>query len=278
MEWYPGHMAKTKKSLLENIFLIDIIIELLDARIPMSSKNPDIAKLAADKHRILLLNKCDMANSNITQQWINFFDYQNVFAISSLTNHGFNRLNETIDKISKERMERLKQRGRVFKPTRVMIVGIPNVGKSTFINRFVKKNIAKAANRPGVTLHKQWIKLRKDIELLDTPGILSPKLNEPNAFANLAITGAIKQYDVYNTAVDLITRLQEVDERIIKTKLNIDLSDSNEILNQFAINRCILKRHGECDLEKAAAVLLDEFRNCKLGSISLERPIIYSQF
>ena len=275
IQWYPGHMAKTKKSLKENLFLIDIVIEILDARIPISSKNPDIKNLTQNKLKILVLNKSDLADDNITNQFKKYFsDYDYCVALDCLTGKNFNILNKIISDLAQSKIEKLKKRGRIFSPLRLMVVGIPNVGKSTFINKFMNKKIAKVANRPGVTLNKQWIKIRKDIELLDTPGILCPKLDNPEMFFNLAFTGAIKDnnIDKYQIALKLIEKLNSVDKSILsgRFKYKITNSDPYKEIILISKNRGLLKKSGEPDLERASIILLDEFRSGKLGKISLE--------
>ncbi len=174
IQWYPGHMTKTRRMMQENIGLVDIVIELLDARIPYSSKNPEIDELAKNKHRIVILNKVDLADDKKTNLWVKHFEEKDckVILVNSITGKGIKDITEVSKELMKEKIERLKQRGRLFVPTRAMIVGIPNVGKSTLINKFVGKSLAKTGDKPGVTRGKQWIKIKKDFELLDTPGIL----------------------------------------------------------------------------------------------------------
>ncbi len=269
IQWYPGHMAKAKKSLSENLFLIDIIIEIVDARIPFSSKNPDMKNLAPNKFKILVLNKSDLADEKSTKQFINHY---NCVALNSITGTGFNKLNEIINKFTIQKKEKLQKRGRIFSPIRIMVVGIPNVGKSTFINKFVGKKIAKASDRPGVTLSKQWIKIRKDIELLDTPGILWPKFYYEQTALNLAFTGAIKDTNLntYEIALKLIEKLDNIDKEILKSRYNIKKDSPVDELKEIAQNRGFIKKSGELDFERSAIILLDEFRSGKLGKISLD--------
>ena len=193
IQWYPGHMTKTRRMMEENISLVDIVIELVDARIPYSSKNPDLDTLAKNKHRILLLNKCDLADERATDIWQEYFEKQGfrVIRINALKGNGLGEVTETARSLMKEKIEKLKARGRINVPIRSMIVGIPNVGKSTFINKYVGKVTAKTGDKPGVTRGKQWIKLKKDFELLDTPGILWPKFEDQQVGLKLAFTGAI---------------------------------------------------------------------------------------
>jgi ribosome biogenesis GTP-binding protein YlqF len=272
IQWYPGHMAKAKKSLSENLFLIDIIIEIVDARIPFSSKNPDMKNLAPNKFKILVLNKSDLADEKSTKQFINHYKDYNCVALNSITGTGFNKLNEIINKFTIQKKEKLQKRGRIFSPIRIMVVGIPNVGKSTFINKFVGKKIAKASDRPGVTLSKQWIKIRKDIELLDTPGILWPKFYYEQTALNLAFTGAIKDTNLntYEIALKLIEKLDNIDKEILKSRYNIKKDSPVDELKEIAQNRGFIKKSGELDFERSAIILLDEFRSGKLGKISLD--------
>jgi len=274
INWYPGHMAKAKKSLTENLFLIDMIIDLVDARIPVSSKNPDIKNLAPSKFKVLLLNKSDLADPEVTKKFIELFkknDYS-CLDIDCLTKKNFDKLNKLINKFALDKKQRLKSRGRIFSPVRIMVVGIPNVGKSSFINKFVNKKIAKTADRPGVTLSKQWIKINKDIELLDTPGILWPKLNNKDIALNLAFTGAIKNnnLDLYNLALNLIDKLNLISPDILLKRYNAKKDIAANQIKFIAKNRGFIKKSGELDLERAAIILLDEFKSGKLGKITLE--------
>ena len=278
INWYPGHMAKAKKSLTENLFLIDIIIELVDARIPVSSKNPDIKNLAPSKFKVLLLNKSDLADPEITKKFIELLkkNNYNCLDIDCLTKKNFDKLNNLINKFALDKKQRLKSRGRIFSPVRIMVVGIPNVGKSSFINKFVNKKIAKTADKPGVTLSKQWIKINKDIELLDTPGILWPKLNNKAIALNLAFTGAIKNnnLDLYDLALKLIDRLNLINPDILLKRYNAKKDIASNQIKLIAKNRGFIKKSGELDLERAAIILLDEFKSGKLGKITLENYVL----
>ncbi len=282
IQWYPGHMAKTKRMMQENISLVDIVIELLDARIPYSSKNPDIDNIAKNKYRIIVLNKVDLADNNITQQWKKFFEEKGfvvVLANSALGN-GLNDITVAAKELMKEKVERLKKKGRIFVPTRAMIVGIPNVGKSTLINNYVKKSIAKASDKPGVTRNKQWVKVKKDFELLDTPGILWPKFEDEQVGINLAITGAISDniMDINSISLKLIEFLLDKNLESLEKRYKIKV-DSNaqplEILNNIGITRGFKLKGNKVDLERTAIILIDEFRAAKLGKITLESPIDY---
>ena len=211
IQWYPGHMTKTRRMMEENISLVDIVIELVDARIPYSSKNPDLDTLAKNKHRILLLNKCDLADERATDIWQEYFEKQGfrVIRINALKGNGLGEVTETARGLMKEKIEKLKARGRINVPIRSMIVGIPNVGKSTFINKYVGRVTAKTGDKPGVTRGKQWIKLKKDFELLDTPGILWPKFEDQQVGLKLAFTGAINDdiLDPENMAIAFINHM-----------------------------------------------------------------------
>ena len=259
-QWYPGHMTKAKRAMQEDIKLIDVIIELVDARIPRSSKNPDIDSLAQGKSRILLLNKSDMADAAKTQAWISYYEKQGFLALA---------VN------SKKKNERDRKRGIKNRPVRAMIVGIPNVGKSTFINSFAGKACAKTGNKPGVTKGKQWIRLNKQVELLDTPGILWPKFEDQTVGQHLAFIGSIKDELIQSVelALDLIEFLTASYPGILGKTYSVDESeDSVAILNAIAVNRGCLKKGNELDHDKAAFLLLDDFRNARLGKISVENP------
>lgn len=272
INWYPGHMAKAKKSLSENLFLIDIVIEIVDARIPISSKNPDIENFAVNKLKILVLNKSDLIDEKFTRASVNFFNGYNCVPVDSISGKGFNEIKRMINKFADEKREKLKKRGRIFSPVRIMVLGIPNVGKSTFINKFVGKKIAKAADKPGVTLSKQWIKICKDVELLDTPGILWPKFDNEQIALNLAFTGAIKDtnLNLYEIALKLIEKLNSIDENILKCRYGIEKKNAAEELADISKKRGFVKKSGELDLDHAAIILLNEFRGGKLGKIFLD--------
>ncbi len=279
ISWYPGHMTKTRRMMQENIGLVDIVIELLDARIPYSSKNPDIDELAKNKYRIVILNKVDLADDKKTNLWVKYFEEKGckVILLNSLTGKGIKDITEVSKELMKEKIERLKKRGRLFVPTRAMIVGIPNVGKSTLINKFVGKSLAKTGDKPGVTRGKQWIKIKKDFELLDTPGILWPKFEDKKVGLKLAFTGAINDdiLDTYNIALNLIHCLKNIYPDSLKQRYKIDF-DKNEkeekILENIGIARSFKAKGGEIDLQRVAYILIDEFRACRLGKITLEEP------
>lgn len=277
IQWYPGHMTKTKRMIQENIKLVDIVVEILDARIPLSSKNPDIDTFAKDKHRIIVLNKSDLADDNKTKYFAKYFTeiFKNVIICNSATGEGIKDIIPLAQNLMKEKTERLKKRGRVFVPTRAMIVGIPNSGKSTFINKFIGKALAKTGDKAGVTRGKQWIMIKKDFQLLDTPGILWPKFDDQNVAIKLALTGAINDniLDNYTLALNLISFLKNNYINSLKNRYNIDFSQDEEgeiIFKKIGISRSFKTKGGEIDLKRTADIFIDEFRACKLGKITLD--------
>lgn len=277
IQWYPGHMTKAKRMMQENIKLIDIVVELLDARIPLSSRNPDIDTLANNKFRLVLLNKCDLADDGVTKQWEAYFKEKGVMVvtINARDGQGMKVITGKIQEACKEKLERDKKKGIMNRPIRAMIVGIPNVGKSTFINSYAKKACAKVGNKPGVTKGKQWIKINKNVELLDTPGILWPKFEDEQVGLHLAFIGSINDEILQKTelAVNLISFLKSNYSGILESRYGIDEGeDDNQILQEIGSKRGCLLKGNEIDYEKAAGILLDEFRNGKLGRISVERP------
>ena len=278
INWFPGHMRKTQREIKENLKLVDAIIEIRDARIPRSSANPDIDKLCGSKPRLILLNKSDLTEKKVTKWWINELSKDNVMAIevNCLTGQGLQQIKPAIDNLLKEKHDRMKNKGLVKIITRVMVVGIPNVGKSTFINKMAKNNIAKTGDRPGVTKNKQWIKTKMDIEMMDTPGVLWPKFEDERTALNLAFTGAIKDeiMDIEELAFELIKRLQKHYGDLLKSRYKIEEinEDPLETLNAIARKRGCLVKGGEIDYNRISVILLDEFRGAKIGNISLERP------
>ena len=276
-QWYPGHMTKAKRMMQENIKLIDLVIELVDARIPLSSRNPDIDTLAANKFRIVLLNKSDLADPGLNKQWTKYFQEKgiHVLEINAKSGAGIKSINALVQEACKEKIERDRKRGIVNRPVRAMVVGIPNVGKSTFINSFAGKACAKTGNKPGVTKGKQWIKLNKGLELLDTPGILWPKFEDQEVGRHLAFIGSMNDEIIImeELACDLIKELAELYPECLKERFDADISLSAvQILRQIAENRKCYSKGEELDLLKASNILVDDFRNGKLGRISLERP------
>lgn len=278
INWFPGHMAKTRREIKENLKLVDAVIEIRDSRIVSSSKNPEINEICKDKPRIILLNKCDLSEEKITKAWINNLSTGNVraIAVNSLTGIGLNSIKGELDKLLAEKINRQKAKGLVNFTTRVMVVGIPNVGKSSFINKMAKNSIAKTGDRPGVTKSKQWIKTKLGIELMDTPGVLWPKFEEETVGLNLAFTGAIKDeiMDIEELALKLVEKLQtDYPERLMnRYKLNELAETALENLDNIAKKRGAVVSGGNIDYNRVAVMLLDEFRGGKLGAISLERP------
>lgn len=281
IQWFPGHMTKTKRQIQANLKLVDAVAEIIDARIPISSRNPDLAKLIQNKPRIILLNKCDMANQTATKMWIDHFEKQGITAIAvdCKSGRGLNKFAPAVNKVMSERINRLKSKGMVNPMMRIMIVGIPNVGKSSFINKIAKQNRAKVEDRPGVTRGNQWFTIAKNLEMLDTPGILWPKFNDKIVGEHLAFTGAVKDQilDIELLAVRLLDFLKELKpvDFILRFKLEetaLDNIDSYELLKIIARKRGMLVSGGEVNTERAAIMLLDEFRSAKLGRITVEMP------
>ena len=276
-QWYPGHMTKARRMMQENIKLIDLVIELVDARIPISSRNPDIDELGKGKSRIILLNKSDLADPVWNKKWVEYFSNQGmgVLEINSRTGMGIKSIQGLVQEVCKEKIERDRKRGIVNRPVRAMVVGIPNVGKSTFINTFAGKACAKTGNKPGVTKGKQWIRLNKNVELLDTPGILWPKFEDQSVGLRLALIGSIKD-DILNIdelSLELIQILREEYPGVLKERYGMEEEGTPaEMLEKIALNRGCIKKGNEVDYAKAAALVLDEFRTGKLGKISLEKP------
>ena len=285
INWYPGHMAKTRKEIIENLKLIDVVVELLDARIPVSSRNPEISKIIQNKKRIVALNKSDLADDKETNKWIQKFKKENIIAVSvnSNTGEGINKILSSVQEIMKDEMERQAQKGRIGKTIRIMIVGIPNVGKSSFINRISKKTSAEVGNRPGVTKQKQWIRVNERIELLDTPGVLWPKFESEEVGLCLAYTGSIKEEILEKVEISyhLLKRLKEnylenVKQRykINDEEIKIAEESENEIYSLMEIiakKRGALISGGNIDEEKTASIILEDFRSGKIGKITLEK-------
>ena len=276
-QWYPGHMTKAKRAMQEDIKLIDVIIELVDSRVPFGSKNPDIDTLANGKSRILLMNKYDLADKAVSDKWTQYYEEKGYFVatVNSKNGRGVKAVNDVIQKACKEKIERDRKRGILNRPIRAMIVGIPNVGKSTFINSFAGKACAKTGNKPGVTKGKQWIRLNKNVELLDTPGILWPKFEDQQVGLNLAFIGSIKDelYNIYELSLLLLDYLIKNYPDAVADFYEIENSDSNnELLERISIKRGCIKSGAEYDLDKAAKCLVDDFRNGRIGKISLEIP------
>ena len=282
IQWYPGHMTKAKRAMKEDVKLVDLVIELVDARAPLASRNPDIDSLAAGKGRVILLNKADLASEKANAVWITYFESQGfqVMKIDARAKATLKQLNALIQEACKEKIERDRRRGILNRPVRAMVVGIPNVGKSTFINALAGKACAKTGNKPGVTKGKQWIRLNKNVELLDTPGILWPKFEDQTVGLRLAFIGSIKD-EILNTEElggELIRFLVQSYPGVLQEKY--DVSESQDIyacLEEIAKNRHCLVRGSELDMEKAARLLLDDFRNGRIGRITLEFPQDYEE-
>lgn len=281
IQWFPGHMTKTKRQIQASLKLVDAVAEILDARIPLSSKNPDLQKLIQNKPKVVLLNKCDMANQTATSRWIDYYASQGITAIAvdCKSGKGLNKFAPAVNNVLSERREILKAKGMVNPMLRIMIVGIPNVGKSSFINRVAKQNRAKVEDRPGVTRGNQWYSIAKNIEMLDTPGVLWPKFDDKIVGERLAFTGAVKDQilDTELLAVRLLDFLRSLKpaDFIARFKLediDLDAIDSYELLNVIGKKRGMLISGGEINTERAAIMLLDEFRSGKLGRITLEMP------
>lgn len=285
INWYPGHMAKTRRQIEDDLKIIDVVIELLDARIPISSRNPDIKRITKNKKRIILLNKCDLANENINSKWVRYLSKEATTILTdSNSGKGIDKVSKAIDNIMAEEIAKQAARGRINKTIRVMILGIPNVGKSSFINRIAKKNSAEVGNKPGVTKSKQWIRIGKNQELLDTPGVLWPKFESEEVALNLAFTGTIKDdilerteiaYELLKVLnskyrVNLQERYKITDEEY--AEIDKKMNPIYELMQLIARKRGAIVSGGNTDDEKVSRIILDDFRNCKIGKISLEEP------
>lgn len=274
--WYPGHMTKAVRQMKEDIKLIDLVIELLDARIPLSSRNPDIDDLGKNKARLVLLNKSDLADETDNNKWIQYFKDKGIIAlkINSKNKQGIKEINNAIQIACKEKIERDKKRGIINRPVRAMVVGIPNVGKSTFINAYAGRAAAKTGNKPGVTKGKQWIKLNKSLELLDTPGILWPKFDDQTIGMHLAFIGSINDniLDVTELAYQLVKLLATTYPKVVVERYKIEgHEDPLQVMYQVAeVRGCRLKGN-QPDLEKTSKIIMDDFRAGKLGRITLDK-------
>ena len=279
IQWFPGHMAKTRKLISENIKAVDVVIELIDSRIPISSRNPILGELIGNKKKIIAANKSDMADPEKSEEWRKFYSENKEICIfiDSINGMGFNKLKSTLKEIMKPVFEKDLSKGRIFRPIRIMVVGIPNVGKSSFINKISGKAIAQTGDRPGVTKNKQWVRISGDLELLDTPGILWPKFDDEEIATNLAFTGAIKDeiMDTSELALKLIKKLSQTYPQLLIERYKLGDVDFNEltpleIMDICAIKRGCLIKGGEIDYNRIAIILLDEFRGAKIGKITLE--------
>lgn len=275
VQWYPGHMTKAKRQMQEDLKLIDLIIELVDARVPLSSRNPDIDQLGQNKSRLILLNKADLADERQNEAWKEYFQSKgfHVVKVDSRNGAGMKTIQNVIQEACKEKIERDRRRGIKNRPIRAMVAGIPNVGKSTFINTFAGKACAKTGNRPGVTKGKQWIRLNKNVELLDTPGILWPKFEDQEVGIRLAFVGSIKD-DILNMeelALTLIDFLREKYSGLLEKRYQIrEEGTALQVLEGIARSRGCLKKGEELDYSKASLILFDDFRSGKIGRVTLE--------
>lgn len=277
IQWYPGHMTKAKRMMQEDIKLIDLVIELVDARLPLSSRNPDIDELGKNKARLILLNKHDLADEKINDAWVEYFKNKGIHAvkINAKNGSGLKSIQGVINEACKEKIERDRKRGILNRPIRAMVVGIPNVGKSTFINAYAGRNCAKTGNMPGVTKGKQWIRLNKNVELLDTPGILWPKFSDEQVGVRLALVGSINDQIINMTELsyELIKFMRGNYSGRLAERYSVDENkEPHEVLSDIAIARACLKKGVEPDEEKAIKLLFDDFRSGKLGRVSLESP------
>jgi ribosome biogenesis GTPase A len=289
INWYPGHMAKTKRQITEDLKLIDVVIEVLDARIPVSSQNPDMKELTKNKKKIYILNKSDLADEKETLKWENKLRTENSVAISCDSNSGkgINKVEKTILNLMQEEQEKNSQKGRTGKPIRVLVLGIPNVGKSSFINRISKKTTMAVGNKPGVTKQKQWIRLSNNIELLDTPGVLWPKFENKKVALNLSFTGTIKdeilpkveiayrllKFLIENYKSNVLERYK-LDENVIQDILSSDNQENIKIYDIMCLigkKRGCIVSGGNIDDEKVSNIILDDYRTGKLGNITLEK-------
>lgn len=276
-QWYPGHMTKAKRMMQEDIKLIDLVIELVDARIPLSSRNPDIDELGKNKARIILLNKSDVADPKQNKLWIDYFNEKGFHAleVNSKTGSGVKSIQGVVQEACKDKIERDRKRGIINRPVRAMVVGIPNVGKSTFINSFAGKNCTKTGNKPGVTKGKQWIRMNKSLELLDTPGILWPKFDDQAVGMRLAMIGSMNDEIIHldELAYELIKYVNEFYSGLLEKRYDITVkADAYETLKDICISRrCFLKGE-ELDIMKASSMVVEDFRSGRLGRITLESP------
>lgn len=289
LNWFPGHMAKTRKQIAEDLKLVDIVVEILDARIPISSQNPDIKQITQNKKKIIVLNKYDLADEKENQKWVEYFNKkdQKAILVDALTGKGINETIRLIQKEMEEDLKKIADKGRIGRKIRVMIVGIPNVGKSSFINRIAKKTSAEVGNKPGVTKQKQWIRINDKIELLDTPGVLWPKFESEEVGMHLAITGTIKddilelteiaytltKFLLENYRENLVQRYS-LNEKQIEEILNQDQPENEniyEIMQLIGKKRGAVASGGRIDDDKTSKIILDDFRSGKLGKITIEK-------
>ncbi len=278
INWYPGHMKKTKDLIAQHLKLVDVCVELLDARIPYSSRNPQFDQLVQNKPRVVVLNKADLADQKVLNEWIAYYKDQGIEAIpmDSMKGAGVPKLLTAVQNAAKEKLDRWTSKGMAPRAIRLMIIGIPNVGKSSLINKLVGKKSAKTGNKPGVTKGKQWVRIRKDIELFDTPGILWPKIEQDEVGMHLAFTGAIKDEIMHldDLAFHLIKELVEAYPVMMKDRYELEdhYEETIEIMDHIARTRGCIKKGNQLDYEKVARLVLDEYRKGVIGRICLERP------
>lgn len=279
IQWFPGHMAKTRRLMQKSITLVDAVVEITDARIPMSSRNPEMDRLVGQKPRMILLNKCDAADDRLTQQWLDYYRKKGILALATdcRSGKGLNKFIPMLKELLKVQIEAWKNKGMVGRPIRIMIVGIPNVGKSSFINKMAKSKRAKVEDRPGVTRGQQWVSLDKELELLDMPGVLWPKFEDKYVGEKLAFTGAVKDdiMDMEHLASRLLQFLNIHDRALITARYGVETKDDEEgyeILEKIGQKRGFLISGGEINTERAAITVMDEFRSGKIGRITLDIP------
>lgn len=281
IQWFPGHMAKTRRMIEANVKLVDLVVEITDARIPQSSRNPELPKWIGRKKRLIILNKCDAADPKITDRWLSWYREQGVpaIAVDAKSGRGMEKFLPTVREVLAEEIQRRDQRGMAGRPLRMMVVGIPNVGKSSFINRAANQRRARVEDRPGVTVGKQWVTVARDVELLDTPGVLWPKFEDPAVGERLAFTGAVKDQvvDVELLAIRLLAWLHEEYPQLLLERYKLTPADTQdredyELLELVGRKRGMLVSGGEIDTLRAATMVLDEYRGGKLGKLSLEAP------
>lgn len=278
INWYPGHMKKTRESIEKNLSLVDLVFELIDARIPYSSQNPIIDSIVGNKPRVIILNKADLADSNINRLWQEHFHSKGISSIlfDALSGKGVDKILSLANEVTLEKRQSYEKRGVINRPIRAMIIGVPNVGKSTLINSLSGRKGTKTGNRPGITRTNQWIKIRGQLELLDTPGILWPKFEEERVGLNLAYTGAIKDeiLDTDTLALKLLEKLLILCPNLLIKRYNIDIQNKTalEVMEDIGSKRGCIIRGGEIDYTKVSHIILDEFRKGIIGNISLELP------
>ena len=282
IQWYPGHMTKARRAMEEDLKLVDLLIELLDARVPQSSRNPDIDRFAKNKFRLVLLNKADLADEQATAAWIRYFDLQGIRAVplDSRSTGNVKKLRQVILEVCREKIERDRKKGIMNRPVRAMVAGIPNVGKSTFINSFAGRTAAKTGNKPGVTRGNQWIRFDKNVELLDTPGILWPKFDDERVGTDLALIGSVNDdiVDRETLAYEFLQMLLSDHAGVISSRYLVEEPEQPDhdqvlqLMNEIALQRNCLKKGGEPDLSRVSLLILDDFRTGKLGKLTLEEP------